>query len=70
MVTLKLADVWRIHETLLVGLNIREMVEKIGSDGKGSPFDASVLGYLDVMGRLNGATISELVKAEREAVLK
>ncbi|PAV60088.1 hypothetical protein WR25_25310 [Diploscapter pachys] len=70
MVTLKLADVWRIHETLLVGLNLREMVEKIGSDGKGSPFDASVLGYLEVMGRLNGATISELVKAEREAVLK
>ncbi|PAV84849.1 hypothetical protein WR25_10089 [Diploscapter pachys] len=39
MVSMKLSDVWKLHETLLVGLNLREMIEKIGSDGEGGPFD-------------------------------
>ncbi|PAV73054.1 hypothetical protein WR25_13470 [Diploscapter pachys] len=69
-VNMKLSDLTRLHETLLIGLNLRELIEKLGSDGQGSPLDSGVYGYLDVFARLNGAAIKDLIRLEREAVLR
>ncbi|KAK6043060.1 hypothetical protein COOONC_19435 [Cooperia oncophora] len=59
-----------LHETLLNVLNIVELIRKLGSDGQGSAFAASVIGYIEILDTLVSGSLMDLIILRRERFLK